>query len=542
LTVPRNLISYRREDSAAYAGRLADRLRDRFGRDNVFVDIDTIRPGEDFVEAIDKSLSSCTVLVALIGRGWLDAEDAAGRRRLDESDDFVRTEIAKAFERHVRVIPALVGDAVMPEAKDLPQDLQALTRRQAIEISDSRFHQDVDRLIEALSDTPSGGTNQVTSKRVASSEATVKIAPPWSWVLGTIVVVLIAVAGYWRLTTETGTSETGAGSRAQRANATSTDSREASVARPNAEIPPSGGTPEPTVRDTSGTPPGRAATTVSGPILKSDTGEPVKEIEPNDDILHPNVLGLGTTVRAEIRPVTDKDFFRIRTPAGARNEVRVVVRNRSKLMPQVEIWDSKFNSVTSKYDVSGDLYLNFDAEPSADYFVECRFLTVNRNFADPQDSGGYDLTVLSETAPGRLATTVSSPILKSNNGGPIKELEPNDDILHPNVLVLGTTVRAEIRPVTDKDFFRIRTLAGARNEVRVVIRNRSKLMPQVEIWDAKFSSVTSKYSVSGDLYLNFDAEPSADYFVECRFLTVNRNYADPRDSGGYDLTVLSVTK
>ena len=67
-------------------------------------------------------------------------------------------------------------------------------------------------------------------------------------------------------------------------------------------------------------------------------------------------------------------------------------------------------------------------------------------------------------------------------------------------------------------------------------------MPEVEIWDSKFNSVTSKYSVSGDLYLNFDAEPSADYFVECRFLPVNRGYADPRDSGGYDLTVLSATK
>ena len=540
--MPRILISYRREDSAAYAGRLADRLRDRFGRDNVFIDIDTIRPGEDFVEAIDRSLSVCTVLVALIGRGWLDAEDAAGRRRLDGSDDFVRTEIAKAFERHVRVIPALVGDAVMPAAKDLPQDLQALTRRQAIEISDSRFHQDVDRLIDALSDAPSLLTNQLASTRVATGDATVKSVPPWSWVLGTIVVVLLAVGGYWRLTGRSGTSEQGAGSRAQQGDATSSGSKEASVAHPNAERRPSGGTPDPTVGDAAGTPSARAATTVSGSILKSDTSEPVKEIEPNDDILHPNGLGLGTTVRAEIRPVTDKDFFRIRTAAGARNAVRVVVHNRSKLMPEVEIWDSKFNSVTSEYSVFGDVYLTFDAEPSADYFVECRFLTANRNFANPQDSGGYDLTVLAETAPGRLATMVSSPILKSNKGESVNEIEPNDDILHPNVLILGTTVRAEIRPVLDKDFFRIRTTAGARNELRVVIRNRSKLMPEVAIWDGKFSSVISKYSVSGDLYLSFDAEPSADYFVECRFLTANRNFADPRDSGGYDLTVLSVTK
>ena len=94
---PKILISYRREDSAAYAGRLADRLREHFGRDNVFVDIDTIRPGDDFVEVIERSLGSCTAVVALIGRSWLDLKDAAGQRRLDGTADYVRMEIAKAL-------------------------------------------------------------------------------------------------------------------------------------------------------------------------------------------------------------------------------------------------------------------------------------------------------------------------------------------------------------------------------------------------------------------------------------------------------------
>ena len=124
--MPTILISYRREDTAAYAGRLADRLKAHFGRDNVFVDIDTIQPGEDFLEAIDQSLRSSSVVVALIGREWLNAADASGRRRLDRSDDFVRTEIAKALATRVRVIPALVGNALMPEAKDLPEDMQPL--------------------------------------------------------------------------------------------------------------------------------------------------------------------------------------------------------------------------------------------------------------------------------------------------------------------------------------------------------------------------------------------------------------------------------
>ena len=152
--MPRILVNYRRDDSAAYAGRLADRLREHFGRENVFVDIDTIRPGEDFVDRIDQSIAACDVLVAVIGKSWLTAVDPKGRRRLDREDDFVRTEIAKALERHLRVIPALVGDAGLPEAAQLPQDIVAMSRRQAIEISDSRFHHDVDLLIEALSDTP----------------------------------------------------------------------------------------------------------------------------------------------------------------------------------------------------------------------------------------------------------------------------------------------------------------------------------------------------------------------------------------------------
>ena len=146
----RILLSYRREDSSADAGRIADRLRQHFGEDSVFVDIDTILPGDDFTQRIEASLKACDALVAVIGRGWASATDSAGRRRLERSDDYVRLEIATALRRNIRVVPALVRDAAMPEASELPADLAALARRQALEISDARFHHDVDRLIEAL--------------------------------------------------------------------------------------------------------------------------------------------------------------------------------------------------------------------------------------------------------------------------------------------------------------------------------------------------------------------------------------------------------
>jgi hypothetical protein len=150
----RILLSYRREDSAAYAGRIADRLRQHFGRENVFIDIDAIRPGDDFVRAIETSVRSCDAVVAVIGRNWTSAVDAGGRRRLERNDDFVRLEIATALERDIRVVPVLVAGSVMPEAHELPPDLAGLPRRQALEISDVRFHYDVDQLIKALSDAP----------------------------------------------------------------------------------------------------------------------------------------------------------------------------------------------------------------------------------------------------------------------------------------------------------------------------------------------------------------------------------------------------
>jgi hypothetical protein len=105
----RIFISYRREDASYPAGWLFDRLADRFGRGQVFKDIDSIRLGDDFVEVITRAVGSCDVLLALIGEEWLTVSDQDGRRRLDDPDDFVRLEIEAALARNVRVIPILVG-------------------------------------------------------------------------------------------------------------------------------------------------------------------------------------------------------------------------------------------------------------------------------------------------------------------------------------------------------------------------------------------------------------------------------------------------
>jgi formylglycine-generating enzyme required for sulfatase activity len=114
------------------------------------MDIDTIEPGLDFVQVIEEAVGSCDALIVLIGRQWLTVTDATGRRRLDNPQDFVRLEVATALERNIRVIPVLVGGAPVPHSTDLPDVLRRLARRNALEISDTRFHHDVDRLIETL--------------------------------------------------------------------------------------------------------------------------------------------------------------------------------------------------------------------------------------------------------------------------------------------------------------------------------------------------------------------------------------------------------
>jgi hypothetical protein len=146
----RLFINYRREDSAPYAGRLYDRLTAHFGAEQVFIDIDKILPGEDFVEAINRKVAACEIAIVSIGPNWLRITDANGKRRLDDKEDFVRMEIVAALERNIRVIPILLGGAQMPRKEELPDALAPLSRRNAIEVSETRFHSDVDRLIKAI--------------------------------------------------------------------------------------------------------------------------------------------------------------------------------------------------------------------------------------------------------------------------------------------------------------------------------------------------------------------------------------------------------
>jgi tetratricopeptide (TPR) repeat protein len=141
-------ISYRRADTGPWAGRLSDHLNLRFGKDLVFQDIDDIKPGEDFLQVIRTKIKTCEVVLVLIGPYWL--RDAKGRRRLDDPKDVLVMEISEALMARKTVIPLLLGGASMPSPRDLPEPIKSLSTKHAAEITESRWHYDVEQLIERL--------------------------------------------------------------------------------------------------------------------------------------------------------------------------------------------------------------------------------------------------------------------------------------------------------------------------------------------------------------------------------------------------------
>ena len=139
-------LSYRRADAPYAAGRLADRLGERF---SLFMDID-IAPGLHFGHALTDAVTSCDVMLVLIGRSWLNAVDDDNRRRLDDPRDWVVQEIEAALARDVTVIPVLVDGARMPTPTELPPALESLGFRQAISLRHESFATDIGILIAAI--------------------------------------------------------------------------------------------------------------------------------------------------------------------------------------------------------------------------------------------------------------------------------------------------------------------------------------------------------------------------------------------------------
>jgi len=195
-------INYRRGDEPGFTQALLGRLEQAFPAERLFIDVDNIPPGEDFVRMLESQVAQCDAMLTVIGTNWLDATDEHGGRRLDNPNDFVRIEIESALKLGKRVIPVLVHQARMPHPDELPEAIRPLSQRNAVRLTHERFRADVQGLIKALQ----GAIEDVASRRsstVGASDHAVKpLERPRSSrralaALGVLGVVLIGAAGIW---------------------------------------------------------------------------------------------------------------------------------------------------------------------------------------------------------------------------------------------------------------------------------------------------------------------------------------------------------
>ena len=144
------IISYRRADSDAIAGRIRDRLASHFGENSIFMDIDSIPFGTDFRDYIRDALFDGDVLVAVVGPKWLGPGKGA-HLRIQEENDPIRIEVETALDRGIAVIPVLVNGALMPKPSELPSTLANFAFRNAAEVDSGRdFHPHMDRLLRSI--------------------------------------------------------------------------------------------------------------------------------------------------------------------------------------------------------------------------------------------------------------------------------------------------------------------------------------------------------------------------------------------------------
>jgi hypothetical protein len=155
--MPKIFCCYRRDDSTYQTGRIFDHLAHRFGKEELFRDVDSTPLGRDFRKVLTEQVAGSKVLLAIIGDDWLSASEKPGERRLDDPSDFVRIEIESALRRNMPLIPVLVGRAEMPKPDDLPESMRELAFRNGLAVrADPDFSNDVERLIRGISEALRG--------------------------------------------------------------------------------------------------------------------------------------------------------------------------------------------------------------------------------------------------------------------------------------------------------------------------------------------------------------------------------------------------
>lgn len=188
--MPKLLISYRRSDSDAMAGRIRDNLAAYYGNESVFIDVDNIPFGTDFREHIRKAFGDHDLMIAVVGQKWLGAK-RGGRARILEETDPVRVEIEMALKQNMPIVPVLVNNARMPKPEELPEALKDFSFRNAAEVESGRdFRQHMDRLIRSIDGIlglrPSVGGKAASSAKMANTKY---------WITGAVALVIIAAFG-----------------------------------------------------------------------------------------------------------------------------------------------------------------------------------------------------------------------------------------------------------------------------------------------------------------------------------------------------------
>jgi hypothetical protein len=173
-------INYRRGDTSGEARALFNELVGMRGKDSVFMDVDAIALGRDFREVVRERIETCDLVLALIGEEWLTAANSAGKRRLDDPNDFVRLEIASALKRDIPVIPVLVQGAPMPTPEQLPEEIRDFAYRNGFELSHTRWESDVQEMIKRLklADAPKPAATATPDVPTAKLPAGASVTPP----------------------------------------------------------------------------------------------------------------------------------------------------------------------------------------------------------------------------------------------------------------------------------------------------------------------------------------------------------------------------
>lgn len=179
--MPNIFISYRREESAYVAAAVAEKLAGRFGAKSVFLDIDNIPIGVDFLQYLHGAIVHADIVLVLIGDHWINSANEDGHRRLDSPTDFVRIELEFALSQGIHIVPVLIGNARMPRAAELPDSLKALAHRNATELRPGKeFLPHVTRLVDICANYPKLVSRGLASASKDHTNSTDTPCTPWT--------------------------------------------------------------------------------------------------------------------------------------------------------------------------------------------------------------------------------------------------------------------------------------------------------------------------------------------------------------------------